>query len=237
MAQSYGPKSITTDGLVFAIDADNSRCYPGTGTTIESLADMTNTQTGSMTDLTWVDKTGTAKGKSFYWNETSNEGMQINNTDQLATNSEMTVELWFNIEAPISQDMVLLVGDTGDSGVNIKFQLERIYLFNSDSTTGGVYNGSSFTGNVWQHVAICITGSATADQKFYNNGTLKTFLTNVNTGADFAKPTSDPIYIGKDHSGGNPFDGYISELRTYNRVLTESEILHNFEVQRDKYGV
>jgi hypothetical protein len=237
MAIYYGPDPIITNGLVFAIDADNTRCYPGTGTSIDSITNITNTQTGSMTDLTWVDKSGTAKGKSFYWGETSNEGMQINNTDQLATAAQMTIEVWFNIDTSVSHDIVLLVGDEGDSGVNMKLTLDRIYIYNSDNASTGVYKTSAFSTGVWTHMAVCIDGATTGDQKFYTNGVEQSFLNNSNSGANFGKPSSNPIYIGKDHTGSDNFDGYISEVRTYNRVLTEAEILHNFNSQRSKYGI
>ena len=234
MGFSNGAKSIVQDGLVFAIDADNILSYPGSGTTCNSLVSTNNT--GSMTDMTVVDKPG-GLGQSFYWNETSNEGLTFNNTGQEITNPEMTLELWFQTEGAISHDFVMQAGSAGSSGVNAKFQLTRLYIYNSDSSTGGIYNADSFTTDTWQHMAICITGSATADQKFYTNGIAKTFSNNSNTGANFAAKISTPVTIGKDSAGSNNFDGYISEMRTYNRVLSEAEVLQNFNATKHKYGL
>ena len=51
MSYKYGP-SIVTDGLVFYVDAGNSKSYPGSGTTWYDLSGRKNDGTFSATPTT-----------------------------------------------------------------------------------------------------------------------------------------------------------------------------------------
>ena len=68
MANSYGPKSIVTDGLIFAADAANQQCYVSGSDTIRSLITFSNT--GSFNDgASWSSNNGgifTFEGASDY---------------------------------------------------------------------------------------------------------------------------------------------------------------------------
>ena len=41
MANSYGPKGIVTDGLIFAVDAGNAQCYTsGSATGVDTISNL-----------------------------------------------------------------------------------------------------------------------------------------------------------------------------------------------------
>ena len=51
--------------------------------------------------------------------------------------------------------------------------------------------------------------------------------------------TSTNLYIGSYNGGEYPqwFDGKIGITRLYNRALTASEVLNNYNVDKSKYGL
>jgi hypothetical protein len=54
----------------------------------------------------------------------------------------------------------------------------------------------------------------------------------------FSTATKPALFIGYDPGGTNEyFQGRISQVMTYNRVLTAAEILQIFDALRGRYGI
>jgi len=72
---------------------------------------------------------------------------------------------------------------------------------------------------------------------FYVNGVLDTTQT-LNT---IGNSNSNNILVGgaysDSYSGGRMFKGNIASVSHYNRLLSASEILQNFNAQRKRFGV
>jgi hypothetical protein len=106
----------------------------------------------------------------------------------------------------------------------------------SDSSSGyGTYakdtsDGSIETGKWYNITATKTTGVV---QNMYLNG-----VNDTSAGSNWHFTPDVSYIIGKRNEGsGNWVNGKITTFTLYNRVLQASEILHNFNVQRDRYGV
>ena len=98
---------------------------------------------------------------------------------------------------------------------------------------------SAITAGVWQHLLICFDLSqAISANKIrpFVNGVDK-FLSANNPPSIFPV-SSGPVFVGEEANGyQSPFLGNISNLILYNRVLTTSEILQNFNATRARFGL
>lgn len=90
MAQHNGSR-IVTDGLVLALDAANTKSYPGTGTT---WSDLSGNNDGTMTSLGFeVGNNG-----SLLFND-ANDTVSINHDDVFNFSSTFTVSTWIKINS------------------------------------------------------------------------------------------------------------------------------------------
>ena len=89
MAASSGP-DIVDDGLIFCVDAKNTKSYPGSGTTWSTLAGSTD---GTLTNSPTFNSSG-----HFEFNPSDDEnidcGTGLNSTLEAYTNS-ISVSVWF----------------------------------------------------------------------------------------------------------------------------------------------
>ena len=88
MAFSYSPK-IVTDGLVLYLDAENTRSYPGTGTTWSDLSRDGNN--GTLTNGPTVDS---GNGGSIVF-DGSNDYVDFDDILDLST---LSVSMWINCD-------------------------------------------------------------------------------------------------------------------------------------------
>lgn len=76
----------------------------------------------------------------------------------------------------------------------------------------------------WQHVLVTWDGSTTgANIHMYVNGVETSYAATIN-GSSITDNSTEPVRIGNSTDGTRTFDGYIDDLRMYNRVLSQEEI-------------
>ena len=100
-------------------------------------------------------------------------------------------------------------------------------------------NGSTTIGtNVWTHIAVTYNAS-TKTASFYINGTLNSSISNSNI-VDQSSGTQ-PLAVGVARLGQVNQSGYlngaIANILVYNRVLTATEILTNYNAQKSRFGL
>jgi hypothetical protein len=84
--------------------------------------------------------------------------------------------------------------------------------------------------NTWQH--ILITSTDVGITNFYVDGE-HSGATNQDAGIPMAGTAN--TYIGNRDEEDRGFDGQISELKIWNRILTESEINYLYNKEKNKY--
>jgi hypothetical protein len=97
-----------------------------------------------------------------------------------------------------------------------KFTPTRFEFYNDDGNYEQGINYDPVPGDVWVHHAVSKDG---ADLTYYRNGEVA--MTNTHT----KTMDENPFYMGGDAQPAELWEGWMSDVRLYNRALTELEIL------------
>jgi len=229
MAFNYSPKTVT-DGLVFAVDAANKKSYPGSGTT---WTDLAGTNNGTLTNGPTFDS---GDGGSIDFDGT-NDYVSFSNFTSLASTG--TVCQWFkpaiswsNLEP--SQNMRL-------SGIHSNWEFGRTFVGGSGTPGSFVFdlgaaNSTITTQRTWSNalwynmVVTWDTGANTS--KVYIGGILDSSGTATNSSS------TGTFEIGR--SPGNTSQvwyGDIASVKYYNKVLTATGILQNYNALKSRFGL
>jgi hypothetical protein len=219
MSLSHSP-SIVTSGLTLCLDAANPKSYPGSGNT--------------WTDLS-PNSANATKGGGVTYNSGNNGYMSFDGTGYYATNtSKVTVnktaytKMAFIYPTSFATSNNIISGGTDLhafwlAGGNI-LNIGHNYAWSLAVTT------TTMSINNWYFVAA--TFDTTNGFKIYHNGLQEGSSSNKTV----FNGTSNDTFIGA-YGYGNNFSGRISSAMIYNRALTSTEILQNFNALRGRYGI
>jgi hypothetical protein len=219
---------IVTDGLVLHLDAAKRDSYPGSGTTWYDLSGVTE----NATLLNNPTFTSSGKATAFDYDAT-NDGTAVYGVPNF--NQEVSVEAWVKPE-----------GDPeGNGGAGTIYTQGGLYLqYRFDGTFANFFReGYYFTPAVitygnWYNV-VQVWDKANFELKVYVNGILELTTTLINNAGN---PASTTGYIGMqgtdpDGSYSRKFNGKISVIKLYEKVLTASEIQQNYNALKGRYGL
>jgi hypothetical protein len=222
MGTKYNP-SVVTNGLVLYLDAANSRCYSGSGITVNSLIGGFG---GSCVNGTGFSNVNNG---SFLFDGTNDYiNIVVPNLPILA--SPRTVNIWFhtNSNSWLTDNRTLfeygLIG--GTFGVDMDtYPAMQIYTWGRDLQWNTTF---ALTG--WKNIQVVYSDKTIG---VYESG----IFTTSATFAEFINTQSTPVTIGR--SLINPFwtsfNSYISQVSIYNRALTQQEILQNYNATKARY--
>jgi len=237
----YGGPEITTNGLVLYLDAGNTKSYPGSGTLWTDLSE--NGNNGTLTNgpiYSSSNKGGIVfDGTNDY--VTCLYSTSLNNIGGL-TNFTIEAFVKWNL-IPITGNGQWIIGNVNDTGGQTGgFQLGYIPGFGLNFSTyrtgtgDGINTGTAPANNVWYSMVglKLVTG-----YYFYVNGNLVGTTLTSNNG----NTSSTPTHIGiRKRDLNSPsttmyFNGIISSIKVYNRGLSASEILQNYNAFKGRYGL
>ena len=231
MGLAHSP-SIISDGLVFYLDAANTRSYSGSGNTWVDIIGTGNTCT-LVNSPSLVGSGGTS-------------AFSFDGTNDYANTSRII----FPDSGPFSVEMYYkITGTTGRGGI---FERVESGVYNGmnfgqngpagvggwDFTVGSNYNTGlllSFTyptTNIWYSDTGVYNGSNQIT--IYRNGDFVNSLIGTTQGNLSANGTR-AFYIANRATAYLPCQ--ISNIRIYNRVLTQQEILQNYNATRKRFGL
>ena len=216
MGIQYNPR-IVTDGLVLALDAGNTKSYPGSGTAWRDLSGNGNTGT-----LQNSPTYSSANGGFFTFNGTNNYvSMGTYTQPAYTTTTSFSWNVWVypvsNIDAPI-------MGNRGGAEL----------IFTKLTTNNFEYYPTNLGGamplNVWQN--ICVIKNQT-NLYYYRNSSLIASTTSLTT------KSSTSFFVGGD-PGATPNEwsnSRIAQVSVYNRALSATEVSQNFNALRGRYRI
>lgn len=241
----YGPK-IVTDGLVLALDAANTKSYPGSGATWNDVSGNNRTTTLVNNPPFNAANNGSISFDGF------NDYAFIPSPSPLSGNNLFTTEFWINTTSitgdfgGIYKAACLFGGGTGEgtgqaemfilSANNTSFTPDLIYF----GAGGGLETGTCdvnvstlMSNGSWYQIVLART--AIAAQVVYINGSQ---VATGNVSYSFADGQTD---FGALHGNLSNYTGFfngkMSGIKIYNRALTAAEVLQNFNATRGRYGV
>jgi hypothetical protein len=225
----YTGPNIVTNGLVLSLDAANTKSY----------------QSGS---TTWFDKSGNAKNGTLISGSTyssANGGSivfdGVDDIINFGTGSnffplpQFTIDIWFK-----SLGTVPTTGTTpGLFGFTYGI---RCYL-NATSMTFSVDNGTDMSGvsvsdtfrsdNKWYNATFYHTGT---NMGIYINGVFGNSTNGTWSGT--SRWPTDTWNLGRDNNNTSQFyPGHIASCKIYNKVLTASEILQNYNATKTRFDL
>jgi hypothetical protein len=235
------PNDYVTDGLVLNLDPANIKSYQGSGSTLSDLSTSRNhaTLTGSPTYNA---------SNGFTYNGSTQYGRipSVNGVSNFTNTQQYSIEIWFN---PSNGQP-----NTGEAELLEKWNLnnESRYPYtirfneNGSSMMVAAYDGSKFpnvsvTGfpvNTWKQL-VAVFDFVEKKLTVYKDG-VSGGSTSLN-GMGQVSNTSPVGIAGRVATSTGalqvPFKGTIGIIRMYNKALSSTEVLQNFNVNKSRYGL
>jgi len=223
MAIIRGPQ-IVRSGLVLALDGADRNSYPGSGTTWKDISGNNNNAT-----LISGPTFSSEKGGCIVFDGINNLA-QISNSSSLNGNAQ-TINVWYNTTViPARSASIISKTDATNStnGYNILTGNSAQIKPATGGTSVGLGDGTS---SIWYFTTLTFTINSAAS--FYVNGVF------INTAAlaNFTM-TSNVLRIGVSaDSFWTKFTGKIAQINIYNRQLSATEILQNYNAAKSRFGL
>ena len=231
MSLTHSPR-IITDGLILCLDAGDPKSYKGSGTT--------------WTDRSGEGNNGTLTNDSTFGSDVGGN-IAFDGTDDKAycgsvtpNTGDFTIELLFK-----------LTGTSGRGGV---FERKAGSPYNGFSLGQGAQNDWTFnvsgtsdlnnkiaaswtypTLNVWYHDVAVYSGGNTVT--IYRNGVYVDGETGSSQGDLSTQGTRTDLLIANRDNQSLSLPCKVALTRVYNRALTASEVLQNFQATRGRFGI
>jgi hypothetical protein len=227
----YGPK-IINDGLVLALDAGNRKSYPSTGTIWNDLTGNSNTGT-----LTNGPTFSAANGGSISFNGSTQYVDVANQANFNFVDTTFTIVTW--LQTSTTSGLFLTKGYTvGGWTVSIDTGFVGCASKNSAGfTTFTRRSNTTVNDNKWHQVVVQFTTSTTVGAnngaQIYIDGALNQ-AAQSNSGQVYAAETTN-LQIGR-RINDLFYAGNIGFVQIYNRALSASEILQNYNALRSRFN-
>jgi hypothetical protein len=224
----YGPK-IITNGLVLYLDAANRNSYTGSGTTWTDLSGNGNNGT-----LTNGPTFNAANMGSIILDGTNDYIYRLSISN--FNSSTYTILLWGKFVSVSSSGVLFSLGrSSGDADTEAQLYYNNSRLVYWDFAGSIAFNFIQSSGtlstNVYQYLGF--TKNST-NGTFYING----YSSGTGTAAFDANISTNDFTIGADiRDSINYVNGNISQFLIYNRVLTASEVLQNYNATKSRFGL
>jgi hypothetical protein len=229
MAFNYSPK-IVNSGLVLYMDPINTKSYTGTGLTWSNLT------SGSLSTLYGASSYNSTL-KSFDTNATAitNDYGIFSPSITFNDTSEYTLDFWVKLRSGATS-FNSLCGRGATTQWLPLFLTSTTNWFLRYRETSGTYNDFITITDInlqnWTNITVVIKSSRVLD--LYINGYFRDSVsTPTNTAFNITRLASGYS------SGGNyyPLQGSISATKIYNRKLSSTEVLQNFNSLKTRFGL
>lgn len=149
--------------------------------------------------------------------------------------SQIFFSAWIYPIAGSTNRRFIYLTNTADNNKHFDLYLQGtsgILIFESQYSDGNVvWFGPAPTENVWSHIIVGYNNSAPGNTPvLYVNGVSQSF--SLNTGrAGTATHTDELLYLGNLHAANRAYNGYLDEIRFYNRLPTANDVSALFAKQ------
>ena len=241
MAGSTGP-DIISDGLVLAVDAANTKSYPGSGATVTDLSRRGNTGTLANGKALVTDSVA---GLCFDSDGTNDNIQFAESADTKGTdNNAITYECWVKREGTSAAGSPrLMSSDASDYNTLFIASNGNGYLYwriNIGNSSKDRTYTSGLTLNEWTHVVGTAeyNGSSSYTQALYINGQSVSSTTAAASGT-WGDGTSRVFAIFGNveatHQNNNCLNGKVALANVYNRALSSQEVLQNYNQTKSRF--
>jgi hypothetical protein len=218
MALQHHPR-IVTNGLLMYIDAANTRSYSGSGNTALGLI--------AGIDGTFVNGVGftTANNGAFTF-DGSNDYISFGNSSAVQQ-STGTLSAWAKASSPGSGYRGI-IAKQGAYGLFYTDSVLVAYDWAADAPRS---TGINIADNTWKNVVLTYQSGVSNGTRIYING-VSVLTTTITIQSQVAN-----LFGGAEANASQYASCQASSFKMYNRVLTATEILQNYNATKKRFGL
>ena len=208
---------IVTDGLVIYLDAANTRSYSGSGTSSNSLV-------GGI-GATLVNGVGfTSSNNGAFTFDGSNDYINFGNSSAVQQSSG-TLSAWAKASSP-GGGYRGIIAKQGAYGLFYTDSVLVAYDWAADAPRS---TGVNIADNTWKNVVLTYQSGVSNGTRIYINGVsvLTTTITVLNQTGN--------LFGGAEANAGQYASCQISLFNIYNRALSATEVLQNYNATKGRY--
>ena len=233
-------RTITGD-LSVCLDAGYVPSYPRSGSTYYNIGNNNNPLTFSLLNGVIYSTDG---GGSLLFDGVDDE---VVSNDRYTMVSGMTWDIWvkrtsdgniFNMMMSNFLPYMAFRGTGSGSDIN-KCHVTYRTVTGGTTTQRNLYTtGSTFSNNVWYNFTYTLLydlQNQLTTAKIYVNGVFNTSSSNYSDSIN-QPSVGSRLRLGNYTSNQFPFPGYIGRFLVYNRVLTDAEVLQNYNAQVNRFA-
>ena len=218
-------KNIITRGLVLQLDASALESYPKSGTL---WYDLKSNSYGSLTNGPTYNS-----GNDGYisFDGTNDYVTSFGNAIVPSGSNSYTISTWvYRNRNNVGYEEILAQWTSANSGNSFFFGFDGSNVRFCDNWNPITVSGAGNT-NVWMNLVGVNLGGSNAF--IYLNGALS-----ATKGSGLGYTGTGPFLIGKQGElNSEYFGGNISSVLVYNRALSSTEILQNYNIQKGRFGL
>jgi len=241
MALSHSPK-IVTDGLVLCLDAGDGKSYGGSGSTWTDRSG--NGSNGTLTNGPTFDS---ENGGSIDFDGT-NDVVGPNTFDYDDSGGSFTVCAWVNPDTFTSSNSYAAIINRTDNSTHI-FSVFIETSSGSGTTgelsswffdTGGAIRQHKSSGNCvlnlneWNFCVWRFADAVGYTYDLFNSDGSANYTSSASQ--SIRKNSTSQFTIGRWRSADYYFNGQISNIKVYNKKLTDAEVLQNYNAQKGRFS-
>ena len=220
----YFSPRIVTGGLTLAIDAGDKNSYKGSGT---SWIDLINGNSGTLTNGPTFN--GSAAGSISF--DGTDDYITTFGTGRVPTSAAAyTVSVWcYRNRNNVGYEELLAQWTYANSGNSFYFGFNNSNVRFTDNWNDVTVSGAGNTG-VWMNLVGIYSVS---NAYIYLNGSLSATF-----GSGFTYTGTGPFLIGRQGElTSEYFGGRIANTLIYNRALSATEVLQNYNATKTRFGL
>ena len=229
---------IITNGLVLNLDAGNPLSYPGTGTTWTDLSGNGNNGT-----LVNGPTFNSANGGSIVF-DGHDDHVNSGNVLNFERNNSFSISSWVKISSLSNIAAIISKMDSSFRGYYFGYEADgslQLILRNTLNTNfiRVLTNINLISINTFINVCVIYNGSSLASGiTFYRNSINYPINTIFGDNLNQTIITTYPLTIGARVSTNSSFlNGNIFQVQIYNRALSASEVLQNYNATKSRFGL
>lgn len=217
---SYG--GIVTSGLTMQLDAGDSSSYPGSGSIWYDIA-------GTQDNITLVNSPTYTSGTPAYFTFNGTTQRGTGTAANVVPSTAYTKSVWFYLNAIADNNLVS--SSTGGHFMFFGAGTTTMYCGHANWPSYTAFpSATTFSLNTWYNATL--TFNTTDGMVLYINGVQNSTYT-ANKSAHGGNGSTNIATFG----GGNLLNGRIAKVYTYNRALTSSEVLSNYNSDKSQFGL
>jgi hypothetical protein len=234
--QNYFGSPIVTDGLVFAVDANNIVSYPKSGTSTYNL-------TGSATTGTLTNGPTFKLPQGGYWSfDGTDDYLAFGDIADLGT-GDFTLSVWVYIPSGTANTFRAILNKKGPNGADAGYGIyyntgmqKFLWSTANGSSASEIFTSNTFASieNTWVNVVMVRQNGATNNGSYYVNGAYQSLASaatvlNVDSSYNLSLATAAGPYTPYC------FQGDIANAKIYNKALTSDEVLQNYQAEQYRF--